>query len=85
MDKKISSDENITNLKKRKILRYIIIFFSLVTIVTSLLSIIFGVSFVFALISLVITTILMKIRDGILINKKDDLKDVRKLLNKSKK
>ena len=85
MEKKLSNAENISNLKKRKILRYIIIFFSLATIVTSLLTLIFGVSVIFALISFVITTILMKVKDNIKINKRDDLEDVRKVLNKSKK
>lgn len=85
MEKKLSNAENISNLKKRKILRYIIIFFSLATIVTSLLTLIFGVSVIFALISFVITTILMKVKDNIKVNKRDDLEDVRKVLNKSKK
>ena len=85
MSKKISNDENIKNLKKRKILRYFLIFFSIVTIVSSLLSLIYGLTIYIPLASFIITTILNKVRDSIVINKKDDLKDVRKMLNKSKK
>ena len=82
---KITNDENIRNLKRRKILRIIIIIFSILTIVTSLLSLFMNISILFPILSFLITTILMKYRDSIEINKKDDLKDVRKLLNKSKK
>ncbi len=85
MEKKISNAENVKNLQKRKILRYLIIFFSLLTIATSLLSLIYGLNFLIPIIPFVITTILMKIRDGVVINKKDDLKEIRKVLNDSKK
>ncbi len=85
MDKKISNDQNIKNLKTRKILRYIIIAFSILTIVLSLLSIFNYISFIFPLITFIITTILMRKRDNTIINKVDDLSDVRKALNKSKK
>ena len=81
----ISNDENIKNLKKRKILRIIIIFFSLITIVLSILSIIYNINFIFPVISFIITHILIKIREKTLINKKDDLDYVRKELKKSKK
>lgn len=85
MNKKITNDENIKNLKRRKILRIIIIIFSILTIITSLLSLFMNVSLLFPIIAFIITTLLMKYRDSIEINKKDDLKDVRKMLNKSKK
>lgn len=85
MSNKISNDENIRNLKKRKILRWIIIGFSIVTIVLSLLSLIVQLNFIFPLITFIITSILMRVRDNTPINKKDDLADVRKIVNKSKK
>lgn len=85
MSNKISNDENIRNLKKRKILRWIIIGFSIVTIVLSLLSLIIQLNFIFPLITFIITSILMRVRDNTPINKKDDLADVRKIVNKSKK
>ena len=85
MSNKISNDENIRNLKKRKILRWIIIVFSIVTIVLSLLSLIVQLNFIFPLITFIITSILMRVRDNTPINKKDDLADVRKIVNKSKK
>ena len=85
MSKIISNDENIRNLKKRKILRIIIIVFALATIVLSLASIIFKISILFPLLSFVITHILMSAKEKIIINKKDDLDSVRKLLNKNKK
>ena len=85
MNKKISNDENIKNLKKRKILRIIIIIFCLITIALAVSSLIFNISFIFPLLSFIITHILINIKDKIIINKKDDLKEIRKVLNKSKK
>ena len=85
MSNKLSNDENIKNLKKRKILRWFIIGFSIITIVLSLMSLIFQVNLIFALIAFIITSILMRVRDNTKINKKDDLADVRKIVNKSKK
>ena len=85
MSKKLSNDENIKNLKKRKILRWFIIGFSIITIALSLLSLILQLNLIFPLIAFVITSVLMRIRDNTQINKKDDLKDVRKIVNKSKK
>lgn len=85
MNKKISNDENIKNLKKRKILRIIIIIFCLITIALAVSSLIFNISFIFPLLSFIITHILINIKEKIIINKKDDLKEIRKVLNKSKK
>ena len=85
MSKEISNSENVRNLKKRKILRYFIIVFSIVTIITSVLSLVYGISVLFSFVSFIITSILMRIKDNIPINKQDDLKEVRKMLNKSKK
>ena len=85
MNNKLSNDENIRNLKKRKILRYVLIVLALLTIVLSLLSIFNYISFIFPLITFILYSIIMRIRENIKINKVDDLKEVRKALNKSKK
>ena len=85
MKKKITNDENIKNLKKRKVLRIVIIFFSILTVILSICSLTFKISIIFPILSFVITHILMRIKDKILINKTDDLKSYRKVLNKNKK
>lgn len=85
MKKMLTNDENIKNLKKRKILRLLIILFAILTIVFSLLNLFFQVSLVFALIAFVVTTILDKVRTNIEIIKKDEMEDVRKEIRKTKK
>ena len=85
MNKKISNDENIKNLKKRKILRIIIIIFAILTIVLSILSLLYSVSIIFPILSFIITHLLMRIKERIIINKTDDLKEYRNVLNNSKK
>ena len=85
MKKTISNDENIRNLRRRKILRIVVIVLALVTIFLSLASIFLNISFIFPLIAFIITHFILKYRDKIEINKKDDLDSVRKLLNKNKK
>ena len=85
MDKRISNDENIRNLRKRKILRIVIIILALITIILSLASIIFNINLIFPIISFIITHVFIRIREKTIINKNDDLKEVRKLLNKNKK
>lgn len=83
--KKLTNDENIKNLKKRKVLRYFIILFAVLTIAFSLLNLFFQVSLVFALVSFVITTVLDKVRSNIEIIKKDDMEDIRKEITKKQK
>lgn len=85
MSNKISNDENIKNLKLRKIYRWLIIFWSLVTIVLSILCLVIGISFVFPLITFIISTVFQKLRDNTKINKKDELSYVRKELEKPSK
>lgn len=85
MTKKISNDENIENLKKRKILRIIIIIFCLLTIITSIMSLVMKTTIIIPIVCFVIAKILIKVRENTIINKQDDLKEVRKVLNKSKK
>lgn len=85
MEKKITNDQNIKNLKKRKILRILIILFASVTIIFALLNLFSNVSIIFALVFFVITTILNRVRENTKIIKKDELADVREAINKSKK
>lgn len=85
MAKKLSNDENIKNLKKRKILRIAIIVFCILTIAFSVLTLVIKTNVIIPIVTFIIAKILIKIRDNTEINKKDDLKDVRKVLSKSKK
>lgn len=81
----ISNDENIKNLKIRKVLRIVIIILSIVTIILSIASIFSYVNLIFPIISFIITHSLLKVRDKIKINKKDDLQYIRKKIDKNKK
>lgn len=85
MTKKLSNDENIANLKKRKILRYFIIFFAALTMVLAILSLIIGISILYALGVFIIVRILTHIRDNTTINKSDKITEVEKEINKVKK
>lgn len=85
MKKELSNDENIRNLNKRKWLRIIVIVLILLTLLLILLNIFFKVSIIYALITFVIYQILFRIRQKIPINKVDDLEDIRKEIEKSKK
>ena len=60
---KLSNEEKESRYKKRKILLALIVIFGISTIVLSVLSIIFKISPVFALISFVIEAILSKYRE----------------------
>ena len=83
----ISNDENIANLKKRKYLRYAIIFFALITIVFALLDLIMQntLLLLLAIIFFIITTFLNKYRESLKIIKHDDLKEVREAIEENKK
>lgn len=92
MNKELSNDENIANLKKRKILRIVIIIFATLTIILALLTIItqwfdvgFKVSVIFALITYIITTILSRVRNKIKINRNDEFDKIREEIKKTKK
>ena len=85
MNKKISNDENIRNLKKRKILRAFIIIFCILTIILAFLNLFYDVSIFFAIGTFVIVIILNKTRDNIFINKRDDLEEIREEIKKIKK
>lgn len=84
---KLTNDQNIKNLKKRKILRYFIIFFGIVTIVLAILSLTIKLSFIFSLISFIIMTLLTKKRESIPIKINEDLemKRIENALKKQKK
>ena len=86
-EKTISNDENIANLKKRKYLRYAIIFFALITIVFALLDLILQNTWLLllAIIFFIITTFLNKYRESLKIIKKDELKEVREAIEENKK
>ena len=85
MSKKLSNDENIRNLRKRKILRIVVMICAVITMILSFATIFYNLNLLFPLIAFLITHFLLKYREKIEINKKDDLKDVREMLNKSKK
>ena len=85
MSERLSNDQNIANLKKRKILRILIIIFSLITMVLSILSIIIGISFVFPLITFVIVTYLLNKREKTPINKSNNIYEVEKEIENVKK
>lgn len=84
---KLTNDENIKNLKKRKILRYLIIFFGVVTIVLAILALTIKLSFVFSLVSFIIMTVLTKKRESIpiKIHKDLEIKRIKNTLEKHKK
>lgn len=84
---KLSNDENIRNLKKRKILRYIIIALGFTTIILAILSLTIKLWFGFSLISFIITSILTKKRESIPIrlNKDLEIKKIEKAMAKKKR
>jgi len=84
---KLTNDQNIKNLKTRKILRYLIMFFGLVTIVLAILSLVIKLSFVYSLISFIVMTILTKKRESIpiKISKSLETKRIEKAMNSQKK
>lgn len=85
MNKKISNDQNIKNLKKREILRICIIIFSILTIVFAFLNLFYDVSLIFGIVFFIITVVLNKIREKTIINKKDELKEIREAIKENKK
>ena len=86
-NKKITNDENISNLKKRKILRYLIITFSLITMGFAIADLFLQhtILLILAIVCLVITTALNKYRDSLTIIKKDELKEVREAIAENDK
>lgn len=84
---KLTNDQNIKNLKKRKILRYLIILFGSITIVLAILALTIKLNFIFSLISFIIMTLLTKKRESIpiKIHKDLEMKRIEKTLRKQKK
>lgn len=84
---KLTNDQNIKNLKKRKILRYLIIVFGILTIVLAILALIIKLNFIFSLLSFIVMTVLTKKRESIPIKISKDLESIRiqKAMEKHKK
>ncbi len=84
---KLTNDQNIKNLKTRKILRWLIIIFGIITIVLSILSLTIKLGIGYAIVAFLITTILTKKRESIPININKDLeaKRIEKAMAKDKK
>lgn len=79
---KLTNDQNIKNLKTRKILRIFIMIFCVLTIVLALISLIFDISVIYPLITFIIATILINKRDKTTIKISEDLEKIR--IEKSK-
>ena len=84
---KLTNDQNIKNLKTRKILRWLIIILGIITIVLSILSLTIKLGIGYAIVAFLITTILTKKRESIPININKDLeaKRIEKAMAKDKK
>lgn len=84
---KLTNDQNIKNLKTRKILRILIIIFGILTIALAILSLTVKLGFGYSLVSFIIMTILTKKRESIpiKISKDIEIKRIEKLMKKKKK
>ena len=86
--KKISNDQNLENLRKRKILRYVMIVVYVMAIVAAFIDLFVQNWFLLggALVLFLIATLINKKRDGIVINKRDDINDNEesKIINKER-
>jgi len=60
---KITNDEKLKRVKQRKVLKYFIIFFGLITVILAIFSLITKISPIYALISFIIEVILSKYRE----------------------
>lgn len=72
MNKKLSNDENIRNLKKRYILRIVIIIILLATLVLSVCSIFYNFLIIPTIILFIIAKVITKVRENTPINKISD-------------
>ena len=68
--KKLRNEEKYLNYKKRKILRTLIIIFSIVTLILAVLSLLKVIDIVWAIILFVFSHILLKYRETIIVNEK---------------
>ena len=86
MSTRISNDENIENLRKRKIYRIVIIIFSILTILLALGSIFINQDIIYpALLAYLIVAYFSNKRKKTIINKKEDLYEVEKEIENVKK
>lgn len=60
---KITNDLKIKRVKQRKVLKYFIIFFGLITLILAVCSLVINISPIYALISFIIEMILSKYRE----------------------
>ena len=74
---KLTNDQNIKNLKTRKILRIFIIIFGLLTIILAFLSLTIKLGIGYSLVAFIIMTILTRKREKIPINRNKDLETKR--------
>ncbi len=83
---KLTNDQNIKNLKTRKILRIFIIIFGLLTIILAFLSLTIKLGIGYSLVAFIIMTILTRKREKIPINRNKDLetKRIEKAIEKQK-
>lgn len=85
MNRRLTNDENIENLKKRKILRIVIIVFSVITILLAIGSIFFKINVIFPILTYLVVAFSSKKRNNTIINKKKSIYEVEKEINKIKK
>ena len=83
---KLTNDQNIKNLKTRKILRILIIIFGLLTIILAFLSLTIKLGIGYSIVEFIITNILTRKREKIPINRNKDLetKRIEKAIEKQK-
>ena len=84
---KLSNEQNIKNLKKRKILRYIIMVLAFLTIILGILDLFYQrtLLLIITIALFVLVTILQNYRDSIKIIRHDELADIRKEIEDNKK
>ena len=72
------NDKKVSNYKMRKALRYLIMLFSIVTIVLSIFALIKKINMFYAIVAFIITTLLTKYRNGLVFieSKKNFTKNV---------
>lgn len=73
--KMISDNENIENFKKREILRWVIMVMSILTIILAILSLTIKLGFGYALVSYLITHVLISMRNKLEIKESDLVKE----------
>ena len=86
MSTKISNDENIENLRKRKVYKTVIIIFSILTILLALGSMFINQDIIYpAILSYLVVAYFSNKRKKTIINKREDLYEVEKEIENVKK